>query len=190
MKKRIAIMLTTALVVLVLDQLSKWWITSNLLLGGQVSIIDGFARLRYTHNTGAAVGLFRDASGIISILSPLVIAGIVIVFVRVGHPSRLATFAAGLIVGGALGNLLDRLRLGYVVDFVDVYGPHIDVGGSIYTFPVFNVGDSAITIGVILILGTLLFSKEEKASQTQPALDDQPSNPPGSSTPNQTHLAG
>jgi signal peptidase II len=190
MKKRLAIMLATALVVFGLDQLTKWWIVTNIPEGGRISVIDGIAQLRYTHNTGAAFGLFRDASGILSIISPIVIAGIVIAFVRLGHPSRLATFAAGLIVGGALGNLADRLRLGHVVDFIDVYGPHLDIGGTIYTFPVFNVGDSGITVGVILILATLLFGKDEQSPQPQPALDDQPSTPPSSSTPNHTHLAG
>ena len=189
MKKKLALMLITALAVFILDQLTKWWVASTMQVAGRISIIDGFAQLRYTHNTGAAFGLFRDASSLLSVLSPLVIAGIVLAFVRISNPAPLSTFAAGLIVGGALGNLLDRLRLGYVVDFIEVYGPHLDIGGTIYTFPVFNVGDSAITIGVILILAGLLFAKEEQAPQAQPAMDDQPSTPPNSSTTNHTHLA-
>ena len=181
----------TALAVFALDQFTKWLIVANMELGESISALNGFARLRYTQNTGAAFGFLRDATGLLSVLSPLVIAGILVVFIRLGNPSRLATLAAGLIVGGALGNLVDRIRLGYVVDFIDVYGPHLNIGGTIYTWPVFNVGDSGITIGVILILAGLLFSKDEaKAPQQQPALDDQPSAPSNSSTPNQTHLAG
>jgi len=191
MRKKLTLMLTTALVVLILDQLAKWWISSNMQVGGMISIIDGFGRLRYTHNTGAAFGFLRDASGILSIVSPIVIAGIVIVFVRLGSPTRLSTLAAGLIVGGALGNLIDRIRLGYVVDFIEVYNPHLDLGGTIYTFPVFNVGDSAITIGVILILAGLIFAKDEtEVSQQKTTLDDQPTTPSNTSTPNQSHLAG
>lgn len=183
MRKKLTLMFATAAVVFILDQLTKWWISSNMQVGGMISIIDGYIRLRYTHNTGAAFGFWRDGSGIISVFAPIVIAGIVIVFVRLGNPSRLSTLAAGLIVGGALGNLLDRLRLGYVVDFVEVYNPNINWGGTIYTFPVFNVGDSGITIGVILILAVMIFSKEEKENtQQQSSLDDNP-------TPNQSHLA-
>ncbi len=181
----------TALVVLVLDQLVKWWIVSTLKLGDTISIIDGFARLRYVQNTGAAFGFLRDATGLLSILSPLVIAGILVAFVRMGNPSRLTTVAAGLIVGGALGNLVDRIRLGYVVDFIEVYGPHLNINNTVYTFPVFNVGDSGITIGVILVLASLIFAKDEnKAPQAQPTADDQPTTPPNTSTSNNTHVAG
>lgn len=194
MRKKITLMLTTAVVVFILDQLTKWWISTNMQVGGMISIIDNFGRLRYTHNTGAAFGFLRDASGFLSVFSPIVIAGIVIAFVRLGNPTRLSTLAAGLIVGGAIGNLLDRLRLGYVVDFIEVYNPHLDLGGKIYTFPVFNVGDSGITIGVILILAGIIFSKDEPETiKQQSTLDDQPtppSNTSNSSTPNQSHLAG
>ena len=191
MRNKLILMFATAVVVFILDQLTKWWIQSNMQVGGMISVIDGFGRLRYTHNTGAAFGFLRDASGILSIFAPIVIAGIVVVFVRLGNPTRLSTLAAGLIVGGALGNLIDRIRLGYVVDFIEVYNPHLDLGGTIYTFPVFNVGDSGITIGVILILAGLIFTKDEpETSQQQPTLDDQPTPPSNTSTPNQSHLAG
>jgi signal peptidase II len=183
----------TALVVLVLDQLTKWWIASNLEVGKSFWIIEGFVRLRHTHNTGAAFGIFQDSTGVLSILSLVIISGILIAFVRWGNLSKLSVFAAGLIVGGALGNLVDRVRLGYVVDFIDVYNPHLDIGGTIYTFPVFNVGDSGITIGVILIMIGLLFGKEEqRLAERQSTRDDKPSTTSQSptSTPNQTHRAG
>lgn len=160
MRQRFILLTVAAAVVFVLDQLSKLWVSAGMKVGDFLPVIDGFVRLRYTHNTGAAFGLFRDATGLLSIFSLLVIAGIVVAFVRLGNPSNMATLASGLIVGGALGNLLDRVRLGYVVDFIEVYGPHLEFNSTIYTFPVFNVGDSGITIGVILILIGLLFAKE------------------------------
>lgn len=193
MKQKITLMSLTALVVFILDQLTKWWIVSSIQLGGNMAVIDGYIRLRYTQNTGAAFGFLRDGSGILSIVSPIVIASLVIVFVRLGNPTRLSTFAAGLIVGGALGNLIDRIRLGYVVDFIEVYNPHLNLGGNIYTFPVFNVGDSGITIGVILILIGLIFAKEEQPqaqAQTESTLDDQSATPSNTSASNHTHLAG
>lgn len=174
------VMIITALVVFVLDQLIKWWIVSNLQLGGMMPMIDGIVRLRYTQNRGAAFGMFQEASGILSIVSPIIIAIIIVVFVRLSNLSRISALAAGMIVGGALGNLIDRIRLGYVVDFVDVYGPHLNLGGTIYTFPVFNSGDIGITVGVILFLISLIFSKDP-----QPAAEDEQH-----AAPNQTHLAG
>ena len=95
----------------------------------------------------------------------MIITGIVVAFVRLGNPTTMSTLASGLVVGGALGNLVDRVRLGYVVDFVEVYGPHLEFNNTIYTFPVFNVGDSGITVGVILILIGLLFTREESKPQ-------------------------
>lgn len=160
-KTQFTVMLIAAAVVLVIDQLTKLWVASSMERGGMVSVIDGVARLRYTQNTGAAFGMFQDATGILSILSLLVIIGILITFVRVGHPGSLSVLAAGLVVGGAVGNLVDRVRLGYVVDFFEVYGPHIEINHTIYTFPVFNVADSGITVGVILILIGLIFGDTE-----------------------------
>ena len=160
MKRSFILMSVTALVVLLLDQATKYWISSSMTVGQDIAVITGFARLRYTQNSGAAFGIFADSTGILSIISLVVIVGILVAFVRLGHPNRLSVLAAGLVVGGALGNLLDRVRLHYVVDFIEVYNPQLKLNNTVYTFPVFNVADSAITIGVILILLSLLFSKE------------------------------
>jgi signal peptidase II len=161
-------MAVAAAVVLVLDQITKLWVASAMEPGDTVSIVDGFARLRFTQNSGAAFGLFPDSSGIISVLALLVIIAILVAFVRLGHPGTLSVLAAGLVVGGAVGNLLDRLRLGYVVDFVDVYGPRLQLGDRIYTWPVFNVADSAITVGVILVMAGILFMSEPEKQEAQP----------------------
>jgi signal peptidase II len=163
------IMAVAAAVVLVLDQITKLWVASAMEPGDMISILDGFARLRYTQNSGASFGLFPDSSGIISVLALLIIIGILVAFVRLGHPSRLSVLAAGLVVGGALGNLVDRLRLGSVVDFVEVYGPNIQIGDRIYTWPVFNVADTAITIGVILVMAGILFVGEPHKNENNAA---------------------
>ncbi|MEP6775704.1 MAG: signal peptidase II [Chloroflexota bacterium] len=165
MRQRFLLLTVVAAVVIVLDQLSKLWVATNMQVGDLQPVVNGFVRLRYTHNTGAAFGIFRDATGILTIFSLVIITGIVVAFVRLGSPTTMSTLASGLVVGGALGNLVDRVRLGYVVDFVEVYGPHLEFNNTIYTFPVFNVGDSGITVGVILILIGLLFTREESKPQ-------------------------
>jgi signal peptidase II len=164
MKRSFILMWVAALLVMLLDQATKFWISSSMTVGQDIPVIAGFARLRYTQNRGAAFGIFADATGILSIVSLLIIVGILVAFVRLGHPGRLSVLAAGLVVGGALGNLVDRVRLGYVVDFVEVYGPQVKINNTVYTFPVFNAADSAITVGVILILASLVFSKEPSPS--------------------------
>jgi signal peptidase II len=159
MKLRFVLMSLAALLVLVLDQITKLWISSSMQVGQSTSLIEGYIRLRYTQNTGAAFGIFSDSTGILSIVSLVVIVGIVVAFVRLGNPTWLSVLAAGLVLGGALGNLADRVRLGYVVDFVEVFKPQLNLNNVVYTFPVFNAADSAITVGVVLILIGLLFGK-------------------------------
>jgi signal peptidase II len=177
MKLRFVLMSLAALVVLVVDQATKLLISNSLQVGQSSSLIEGYIRLRYTQNTGAAFGIFSDKTGILSIISLVVIVGIVVAFVRLGNPTWLSVLAAGLVLGGALGNLADRVRLGYVVDFIEVFKPQLNLNNVVYTFPVFNAADSAITVGVILILIGLLFGKTgepatARADTTTPAGTD------------------
>jgi len=150
-----------ALLVVALDQATKAWITANMVTHETRSIIEGFLRLRYTENTGAAFGLFRDWTGALSIAAIIIITVLVLSASRVSSGNPVLVLALGAVLGGALGNLVDRLRLGYVVDFIEAYGLRLNIGGTTYTFPVFNVADSAITVGVILIIASMLFSKQE-----------------------------
>jgi signal peptidase II len=139
-------------------------------------LIEGFLRLRYTKNTGAAFGIFQGGSLVLSVAAIAIVGAIFFSASRMGGINRFTTLPMGLIVGGALGNLVDRLRLGYVVDFIEVYGPRIHVGNSVYTWPVFNVADSAITVGVILLVATMLFSGKSEP-ETAPATPKQPETP-------------
>jgi signal peptidase II len=176
MKLRYILISLAALVVLAADQVTKLWISSSMQVGETSSVIDSYVRFRYTQNTGAAFGIFADSTGILSIISLLVIVGIVVAFVRLGNPTWLSVLAAGLVLGGALGNLADRVRLGYVVDFIEVFKPQLNFNNVVYTFPVFNVADSAITVGVILILIVLLFGK---TGEPAPAAVDNATPAPG-----------
>ena len=130
--------------VLVFDQLTKHLIVSSLYVGQTIPIVRGIFHLTRVHNTGIAFGLFRNQAASLVAVSGLTIGFIVFHLVvrnKQGKLKRGEFFALFLILAGALGNLIDRLRFGYVIDFLDFR-----------VWPVFNVADSAITIGVGLIL--------------------------------------
>jgi len=124
------------------DQLTKHLIASRCLPGESLPLIPSVLHLTYVQNTGAAFGLFKGQRALFLLLSLLVIAWVIREFLlrrSALTPSLMWGYA--LVLGGAAGNLIDRLRLGYVVDFIDLK-----------VWPVFNVGDSAITIGVALLI--------------------------------------
>jgi len=142
---------TTAMVVVVLDQITKWFVLQHMYLHQSIPLIDGVLSLTYIRNSGAAFGLFADLPWAIRV--PLLVtvsvgALVVLVFILRSlqpHERALRAALAG-VLGGAIGNLIDRVRFGEVVDFVDVYWRD-------YHWPAFNVADSCITVGI----GVLLF---------------------------------
>jgi signal peptidase II len=134
---------------LVLDRWTKAWIQKRFDLNESTSVIDGFFNVTYVQNTGVAFGIFSSISSpakslLLSIFTAC--AAIVVIAYSVRSPARnrLLQIALALILGGALGNLYDRIAYGYVVDFVEFY-----VGT--YHWPAFNVADSAISVGVLLL---------------------------------------
>jgi len=127
-----------ALSVFVLDQLSKAWLTSRLSPGEVMTVLGDWIRLVYGQNSGALFGLFRDNA---------VLFGIV--YHRQVGSSLYLSIALGLLLGGALGNVTDRLRLGYVVDFVDI-------GIGDFRWYTFNVADAAISIAIVMLIGAAL----------------------------------
>lgn len=138
------IFLAIILVVDLLDQVSKEWIRNNIPLGGSLPPI---GRLTIVHwqNTGSAFGLFTDQSFLLGIVA---IAGLVVVLIFFRYLKQLGlvgSIALSLVFAGALGNLIDRLRLGHVTDFI-----YVKLWGNLY-WPAFNVADSAITTGAILL---------------------------------------
>ena len=142
-----------ALCVIVLDQISKAQILKTLGPdeGSNVPLLGTWLSFTFVKNTGVAFGLFRGIPHFFTITSVLISLG-AIYFYRFHLPNdrRWVQFSVGLIVGGAIGNIIDRLRHGYVVDFIHVSW-----------FPgIFNLADSAITVGVIMLAGYLLFIGE------------------------------
>lgn len=139
----------TLIAVLVSDQISKWWVVTNFLLGESRNIIDGVLFLTYVQNRGAAFGIMQGQSWFFLLCAMLVIIGMIIFYIK--YPvERFISLSMALIVGGAIGNLIDRWRYGFVVDFFDLGW-----------WPVFNIADIGIVCGSICLL-VFLFLKEEK----------------------------
>ncbi|HRJ64218.1 signal peptidase II [Brevundimonas sp. UBA2416] len=144
-----------ALIVIVLDQLTKAWIMGGLDLRemGHIQVLPPLFNLTWVENRGVSFGLFGDGSArwMLSAFS-IAVAGI-LGWWALKADRRMLITAIGLIMGGALGNVIDRIRFGYVVDFLDISGPHVFLGSMKINFPwIFNVADSAICIGVVLLI--------------------------------------
>lgn len=144
--------LAIPLVVLAVDQLTKLWLVATLPYEGEVPVIGGFFHLIHTHNRGVAFGLFADGG---KVLQALVLISVILLLGFVAwqlwlHREQVASrIALGLILGGGLGNIVDRLVRGEVVDFLDFY---LQMGGRAYHWPAFNLADAAITVGALLLL--------------------------------------
>lgn len=149
-----------ALVVVVLDQLSKLSVVSRLPFGRSVPVIDGLVHITAVRNPGGAFGLFQSWAGLLTLITIAVVAAIVIL-VRRAALRRIPAFvgiALALQLGGAVGNLIDRVRFNYVVDFIDLR-----------VWPVFNLADSAITVGIVLLAYYLLFCDRRRGTDAAPS---------------------
>jgi signal peptidase II len=141
------------------DQITKLLIRDNFALHESLSIVSGFFDLRYIQNTGAAWGMFAGGHLWLSLLS-VVMLGVILVFRRSFLSNSLIDrICLGLIVGGIVGNLIDRVRLQYVVDFLDFYW-------RTHHFPAFNVADSAICVGVALYIISQVLTARQQASES------------------------
>jgi signal peptidase II len=159
---RWAAFLALAAVVVVLDQLTKAWLTSFLAPGESVDVIGDLVRLVHGQNNGGLFGLFRGQALPFALVSLVVVGLIVAYHARAGRSTYLS-ITLGLLLGGALGNLIDRLRLGYVVDFVDA-------GLGDLRWYTFNVADAAISFAILLLLAASIWpSVARRASGDQGA---------------------
>lgn len=144
--------------IIVLDQLTKHWIISALELGQRIELTS-FFNLVFVFNPGAAFSFLSDAGGWqrwFFVVLALAVSGWLTLLIRQHASQRLLPLAAAMILGGALGNVIDRMRFGAVVDFLDVHAAG-------WHWPAFNVADSAISAGVVLlVLQQLFFSGGEK----------------------------
>ena len=139
----------TALLIVVADQLSKLWIRSNLGIGESLFEV-GFFRVTHVHNTGAAFGLFQGQTFILTIIASVGVAALLLYAFFFHHKcpfvgNRLGKLALGLVLGGTVGNLIDRIYLGHVTDFI-----------NFNVWPAFNIADSAIVVGSIILAYSLI----------------------------------
>jgi signal peptidase II len=142
--------LWTAAAIVVMDQATKALVKARLPLHDSVTVIPGFFDLTHVRNTGAAFGMLNNMQfaykpAVMVIVALVALAAVASYALTLPETQRIARYGLALILGGAAGNLIDRATMGYVIDFVDVYwrGVH---------FWAFNVADSAITVGVVLML--------------------------------------
>ncbi len=156
--------LLVALCVWALDQATKAWVIATLPLGRREEVVPGLFRLVHNRNRGIAFGLFDSAGGagqVILTVVVVVVIGVIAVHLWRSRGTLLATVGLAAVLGGALGNLTDRLARGEVVDFLEAY---LRWGGREHAWPAFNVADSAITVGAILvILAELLAGRKHAA---------------------------
>jgi signal peptidase II len=161
-----------AILVLVTDQLTKWAASVKLKPGGSIELIPGYLRLSYWENSGVAFGLFNDLA---ATWKPYVLAGMAIIAViamvayslRVPAGRKLLRLALAIVIGGILGNFVDRVLRGAVIDFIDF---HLQ---DKFYWPTFNIADSAITIGIALILIDTVKNPALEDAAERPAVGSQ-----------------
>lgn len=156
--------LCLSIAVALLDQVTKYWIRARLDLGGFITAIPSFLDLRYVQNTGAAWGMLEGLNHWLVPLSLIMLVVIVRFRHHVMNGAWVPDLSCGLIAGGIVGNLLDRIRLGYVVDFLDFHW-------RTHSFPAFNVADSAICIGVGLYMLSEILGGDRKPKAGAAAQD-------------------
>ncbi len=158
--------LLIAVLVVVFDRISKWLVSSHITLHDSISVVPGFFRFTHVENRGAAFGLFSDSPAqwkvaALVLFSLIALAIVSALLWKNSHAMTSTGIGLALILGGAVGNLWDRLADGQVVDFLD-----FSVAG--YHWPAFNLADSAIVLGACLLVAEILFSKPAREKKPSP----------------------
>jgi signal peptidase II len=153
-------LLLLSLLIAAADRITKWMVTRRIELGDHVVVIPHIFAISHVENMGAAFSLFNDSGSparvrwMLLVFSLVAAVAVLVVLVKLGRKVTATSVALALILGGALGNAYDRMRFGYVIDFLEVHIVH-------YHWPDFNVADSSIVAGGILLLLDALFSREQ-----------------------------
>ncbi len=167
---RYLLLAAVALIVIGLDQLTKYWVMQSMRLHESIPIVPNLFSLTYIRNPGAAFGLLAGSSDafrmvFFGITSLFALALLGTILVRLPEKDWVGQLSIAGILGGAMGNLIDRLRFGEVIDFLDVYVEN-------YHWPAFNVADSAISVGVVFLIIHFAFERKE---EPLPTADSPPS---------------
>jgi signal peptidase II len=160
MKRKYWVLLITCFWILLLDQWTKYVVEQRFPLYRKVEVISGFFNLTHVRNPGGAFGIFGGESsgigGLLFVVVSLLAVGIIIyLFLKVKEEEKMLSLSLSLVLSGALGNLIDRVRYGEVIDFLDFYV-------SSFHWPAFNIADSAICVGIGLMAFELLFKDHKK----------------------------
>ena len=145
--------LALAAILLLVDQATKWWVDKSLVFGQPNNLIGNVIRLTRVHNDGGAFGIFQGGGMVFLIVSAIVSSILLLILLTMTIDSRLIKTGMALVLAGALGNLIDRIHWGYVLDFFEFRG-----------FPIFNVADACISIGAVFIILSILFGGERHRS--------------------------
>ena len=145
-----------AIFVIILDQWSKWLIVKNMEFGERISVWDPWFGILSHRNRGAAWGMLQGQMWLFTIVTLAVIVAIIYFYHKEAKGKPLFQVSLMLLLGGAIGNFIDRLFRGEVVDFMDVLIPVIN-----YDFPIFNIADAALTISVIMLLIAIVIEEQE-----------------------------
>lgn len=165
MIKKLGFLGLSAFLLIAIDQLTKTYVHTQMKLNESITIIPSFFNITYAQNYGAAFG-FMDQEHLhfreLFMLSMPAIACLIILvlMMQISETKKIQIFSLCLVFGGALGNYIDRLNYGYVVDFIDL---HIK---DKFLFPIFNIADTAIVCGILVFIVSLFLDKESKASTT------------------------
>lgn len=146
-----------AAVVIAADQFTKWLVLQNMEIGERIPVIEPYLGWLSHRNRGAAWGMLEGQMWLFAIITIAVIVGILYYFHKHAKGQPLFQLSLMVILGGAIGNFIDRMLRGEVVDFVDVLIPVIN-----YDFPIFNIADAALTIGVILMIIFVIYDEKQE----------------------------
>ncbi|MCH3964177.1 MAG: signal peptidase II [Clostridium sp.] len=139
---------------LILDRITKLWAVNSLSKISEITIIENFFSFFYTENKGAAFSIFQGRTTFLTIISIVIMCFIIFYIVKYRPRNKFMRISLALIISGALGNLIDRIKYKYVVDFISVHYK------DIYYFPIFNVADIMVVIGTLILVICLL--RDEK----------------------------
>lgn len=146
-----------AVLIIAADQLTKWLVLKNMELGERIPVMDPYVAWLSHRNRGAAWGMLEGQMWLFAIITVAVIIGILYYFHKHAKGQPLFQLSLMVLLGGAVGNFIDRMVRGEVVDFVDVLIPVIN-----YEFPIFNVADAALTVGVVLMIIFIIYDEKQE----------------------------
>lgn len=155
--KEVRMIGTIFLASIIIDQITKLWAVNVLKTGGSIKILSDFLRFTYAENKGAAFSILQNQRVFFIIVTIVMLIVLAYIYFKTKNITKLSKLSIAMIAGGAIGNFIDRVRFGFVVDFIDVRF------GSFYNFPIFNIADSFVVCGTILMIILILFNRFEKS---------------------------